>query len=197
MPSYSRICAALLALSVYRGPFAHGFDLYTDGYNADEIDLDIDGDYADAVIEQHNIHRTNHSALALEWDATLAAIAQKHAMKCDFEHTADGEEGSQYGENLSYWASSGDIARKENYAVRHAITDGWYNKEEPFYTGYGYAVPPNYKTGFKKYGHFTQVVWKSSKRVGCGSTLCAAGVLSRYPAWYTVCNYDPPGMHPV
>ena len=35
-------------------------------------------------------------------------------------------------------------------------------------------------------GHFTQVVWKGTQRLGCASATCA-----RMQVW--VCNYDPPG----
>jgi hypothetical protein len=35
-------------------------------------------------------------------------------------------------------------------------------------------------------GHFTQVVWRATTHVGCGTASCTGLVL-----W--VCNYDPPG----
>eukprot|EP00963_Diacronema_lutheri_P011622 scaffold1420_cov375-Pavlova_lutheri.AAC.13 len=35
-------------------------------------------------------------------------------------------------------------------------------------------------------GHFTQVVWKSSERVGCGMAQCSFGNL-------VVCQYEPSG----
>ena len=39
-----------------------------------------------------------------------------------------------------------------------------------------------------KTGHFTQLVWKSSKKLGVG-----AAQASESGAWYVVCNYFPPG----
>ena len=38
-------------------------------------------------------------------------------------------------------------------------------------------------------GHFTQVVWKGSKQLGCGIS-----VASNYGV-YSVCNYNPPGNY--
>ncbi len=36
-------------------------------------------------------------------------------------------------------------------------------------------------------GHYTQIVWADSLRIGCGRALCDDG-------WEIVtCNYDPPG----
>jgi hypothetical protein len=35
-------------------------------------------------------------------------------------------------------------------------------------------------------GHFTQLVWRSSARLGCGASVCRG-----LQIW--VCNYDPPG----
>jgi hypothetical protein len=35
-------------------------------------------------------------------------------------------------------------------------------------------------------GHFTQVVWVGSQRLGCGTVTCSGRQI-----W--VCNYDPPG----
>lgn len=39
-------------------------------------------------------------------------------------------------------------------------------------------------------GHFTQVVWKDTKKVGCGQWSECSGL-----GVYVVCNYDPPGNY--
>lgn len=38
-------------------------------------------------------------------------------------------------------------------------------------------------------GHFTQMVWKGSEQLGCGSVTTSSGAL------YVVCNYSPPGNY--
>lgn len=38
-------------------------------------------------------------------------------------------------------------------------------------------------------GHFTQMVWKGSEQLGCGSVTASSGAL------YVVCNYSPPGNY--
>lgn len=44
------------------------------------------GDYENTMLKQHNLHRSNHSAPALEWDSTLAQYAENTANTCVFEH---------------------------------------------------------------------------------------------------------------
>lgn len=54
----------------------------------------------------------------------------------------------------------------------------WYNEVKD----YDYSKP-----GFSmKTGHFTQVVWKGTKRVGCGRTACNGHPL-------ITCEYAPAG----
>lgn len=43
-------------------------------------------DYAVPIMQQHNLHRANHSAPALEWDDDLASIAQQIAETCVYAH---------------------------------------------------------------------------------------------------------------
>lgn len=40
-------------------------------------------------------------------------------------------------------------------------------------------------------GHFSQLVWKSSQRIGCGQAISKG----RKGGTFTVCNYDPPGNY--
>jgi pathogenesis-related protein 1 len=43
-------------------------------------------------------------------------------------------------------------------------------------------------------GHYTQVVWRHTRRVGCAVASCTGGSPFRANDWtLVVCNYDPPG----
>lgn len=42
--------------------------------------------YNDIVVAHHNVHRANHSAPALAWDAALASTAAKIAAGCVYAH---------------------------------------------------------------------------------------------------------------
>ena len=72
------------------------------------------------------------------------------------------------------------------------ITNQWYNSEMGNWAFYGQENPPD-GMDIQLYGHFTQVVWKDSTKVGCATVKCPAGSVLQYPSWYTVCNYNPQG----
>jgi hypothetical protein len=72
----------------------------------------------------------------------------------------------------------------------------WYNGELPQFpsNGYGQANPD--MSNFEGWGHFSQVVWAGSTKVGCKTQFCPAGtVYSTMDAWFTVCNYYPAGKY--
>ncbi len=110
----------------------------------------------------------------LTWDAGIAATAQAYAENCVFEHS-----GGQYGENL--YANTGTTTPQE-------VVAGWVSEV----ADYDYAS--NSCSGVC--GHYTQVVWADSLRLGCGVAICDAssspfGSGQSWQNW--VCNYDPPG----
>lgn len=121
------------------------------------------------ILDRHNDYRAKHRAPDLEWSHRVAYSADKWSRECMFEHEAQTE----YGENLyAVWGVS-----NMTKALTQAI-DAWY----------GEAADYNYeKPKFSaKTGHFTAVVWKSTKRLGCSVRKCG-------PMTIVVCRYDPPG----
>lgn len=103
---------------------------------------------AKTILKVHNKLRAKHHAPALKWDDTLATYAQKWSNKCVFEHS-----DSPYGENLAL-----------GYPTWTSVVNGWYSEVKD----YDYS-----KTGFSMdTGHFTQVVWKSTTKIGCGVKTC-------------------------
>lgn len=108
------------------------------------------------------------------WDDTLAAAAQTWANKCEFRHS-QGEVGP-YGENLS--ATTG-------YAS--TIGDG---------IGFWEDEAPDYDRNNPIYSHFTQMVWRSTTKLGCAEALCPPGSIfdGKYGnERFYVCEYSPPG----
>jgi uncharacterized protein YkwD len=149
------------------------------------------GTYETAILDQHNIHRRNHSAPDLAWDATLAQYASNTANSCVFEHDMDQGSGG-YGQNLATWGSSGDISSKQIETAEAGVTMQWYNNEAENWSYYGLDNPPE-GSDLHAWGHFTQLVWKSSTKVGCATVKCPADTIFDFESWYTVCNYNPPG----
>lgn len=89
------------------------------------------------------------------------------------------------------WGATGSENLGEAKAAQRAITEQWYNGELNLYPGYGQASPD--MTNFLQWGHFSQLVWVDTTKVGCGVYYCAAGTLSSIGSWYTVCNYKSQG----
>uniref|UniRef100_A0A915K960 SCP domain-containing protein n=1 Tax=Romanomermis culicivorax TaxID=13658 RepID=A0A915K960_ROMCU len=92
-------------------------------------------------------------------------------------HSQDGN----YGENVYYNTMN---PQDSNFHMKNAV-QSWFDEHKQFRY-------PNSCGG--ACGHYTQVVWAKSKKVGCGFTVCdgiAGWVGSK--AVMLVCNYDPPG----
>lgn len=115
----------------------------------------------------HNALRQKHNAPPLEWDDELAKYAANYAAQCQFKHSKGG-----YGENLAAGFPS----------TKDAI-ETWYAEKK--YYSYRF---PGYSA---KTGHFTQIVWKSTAKLGCAVAVCDGK--HGTPGNYLVCEYSPPG----
>jgi len=121
----------------------------------------------ETILSLHNSYRAQHCTPALSWSAELAASAQQWADKCWIGH--DKKRG-HIGENLAW---GGD--RSASSAV-----DAWYKEVDD----YNYGKP-----GFAaSTAHFTQMVWKGTKQIGCGVSKCYLGTVRLW-----VCRYGPTG----
>jgi hypothetical protein len=72
----------------------------------------------------------------------------------------------------------------------------WYNDEMPKFTGYNQASPN--MANFEDWGHYTQVVWKDSNKLGCATHHCTTATDPATGSTYKnidyiVCNYGPAG----
>jgi uncharacterized protein YkwD len=144
----------------------------------------VSSDYQQGILDSHNIHRANHSASDLAWDDKLAGIAAQIAASCVYAHdTSTG--GGGYGQNIGAGSPPSDIPSM--------ISDLMYNDEIGYYPGYG-GEPD--MSNFEKWGHFSQIVWKSTTTVGCATQYCPGGLANTgggVSPYFTVCNYGPPG----
>ncbi|CAN8257959.1 unnamed protein product [Cochlearia groenlandica] len=123
-------------------------------------------------VSAHNQARSLVGVGPIQWDERIASVARAYADRlrgnnCNLVHS-----GGPYGENLA-WASP------ELSGI--GAVNMWVNER----ANYNYAS----NTCNGVCGHYTQVVWRNSVRVGCGKTKCNNG------GSLVVCNYDPPGNY--
>ncbi|HXU81676.1 MAG TPA: CAP domain-containing protein [Polyangia bacterium] len=126
----------------------------------------------------HNQVRAGIPVPPLTWDPSVAATAAAYATECMFEHS--GTKG--VGENLAAYSGSGEKAS--------APVDDWAGEA----ADYDYAS--NSCAQGKTCGHYTQLVWKTSQRLGCAVQACSQNSPfgSRFPNWELwICQYAPPG----
>ncbi|KIJ49947.1 hypothetical protein M422DRAFT_65847 [Sphaerobolus stellatus SS14] len=131
-------------------------------------------DWKTDVVKGHNAYRAHYSAPALTWSDALYPGTQQWANQCKFQHS----KGS-YGENLA--AGTGNA-----YAFRDGLK-GWMDEASKYDWNH-----PGFSSGT---GHFTQVVWKSSKQVACAIANCGGGTIFPQASKYVVCRYSPPGNY--
>ena len=106
----------------------------------------------------------------------------------DCPPNSDGTPAACYGQNIG----AGYLETQMGFL----ISGGFYNGEVNYYTYYG--GEPDVNT-LHFWGHFSQIVWKDVRSVGCYTTDCTESGLgnidpsSGIRPFFTVCNYDPPG----
>ena len=140
-----------------------------------------------AIVAAHNKWRAEVGVGGLGYSARLEASAQawadhlKRTNHCQMRHS---EPDGRYGENL-YWASAlvwSDGRRELVRMMPEAVIDSWGSEKRD----YNYARN-SCKPG-KQCGHYTQMVWATTTRVGCAMAVCED---SNDQVW--VCQYQPPG----
>jgi uncharacterized protein YkwD len=125
---------------------------------------------AQRLVDAHNRVRAKHCAKPLAWSAKLAQVAQQWANALRDKGCVFGHSGGSYGENLAA-GTSGTLDAED-------VVKMWYDEVSQ------YRFPNG---GFSSQtGHFTQVVWRGTARVGCGRSQC-----NGMDIW--VCEYDPAG----
>lgn len=139
------------------------------------------------MLKAHNRWRASVGVPPLTYSPELAASAQawadnlKQNNQCHMQHS---KPDNQYGENL-FWASAVQWTngKRELQKVKpKKVVDDWASER----ADYDYAR--NRCAVGKMCGHYTQVIWRTTKTVGCAVAVCA-NTLEQI--W--VCQYQPPG----
>lgn len=141
---------------------------------SDEVPDDMKG-----MLKTHNQWRAKKGLPPLVWSNQLAAYAQEWcqvlaSQGCNMRHRPrTGRYAQQYGENI-FWSSGISYQPAE-------VTDYWCREHKYYNESSGKCVGG-------ECGHYTQVMWRNTKRLGCAKVRCGNEEI-----W--VCNYDPPGNY--
>ena len=141
-----------------------------------------------AFVTAHNKWRADVGVSEkLSYSPELAASAQAWARKlklsnqCKMRHS---EGNGNYGENL-FWASAlawSDGRKELQQVTPKQVVDSWGSEK----ADYSYAK--NSCTAGKMCGHYTQVIWRATQKVGCAVAVCED---TQQQVW--VCQYQPAG----
>jgi pathogenesis-related protein 1 len=141
--------------------------LAASAFAADETPLARD------FLAAHNAERAKVGTPALRWSEKLAASAQDWANHLAASGVFEHRRKSKFGENLYELRGAKSTPAK--------VVERWSSEA------------PNFDEKANKCrggpcGHYTQVVWRGTREVGCG-----VGRSGAREVW--VCEYDPPGNY--
>lgn len=145
-----------------------------------------------AWVDAHNYFRrqvSNPSAAnmrLMSWDDDLAKFAEKVVKTCSFFHTSVQDRRTKQfnpvGENLY---TGGDYRFME-IMTHQGVTKLWYDEIQ-----YHDINTLRCEAG-KECGHYKQVIWATTYKVGCAIAKCRA-VEGGHPPYLVSCNYGPIG----
>jgi uncharacterized protein YkwD len=118
------------------------------------------------ILAAHNRERENLGLAPLSWNSALAQSALRWAEHLAqtgrFEHAPENRVAPE-GENL--WAGT------RGYYTPEAMVNAWIREKRNFRPG---VFPDNSVTGrVEDIGHYTQLVWRATREVGCAEAASA------------------------
>ncbi len=136
----------------------------------------VDASFAARITAEHNVIRAKYDLPPLQWDRALADRAQEWADKLALfaKLPPDHRDDTSIGENI-IWGGSGALTPQ-------SVVARWAGEAA------NYNIATNTCADGKSCLHFTQVVWSTTTKVGCGKARTADGMTD-----FVVCDYSPPG----
>jgi pathogenesis-related protein 1 len=146
-----------------------------------------------AMLAAHNQWRSEVGVAGLRWSEALQRRAETWAAElkrgngCKMKHSGSAENLFWAGPMQSADAKDGDgnwSWRNSLQAIAEAdVVNNWGSEKQWYDYGRNTCSAP----AGKGCGHYTQVVWRDSREVGCAKAVCA----DYSQVW--VCNYEPAG----
>lgn len=197
LPSLSRFSCSLLAGLIF---FAGGCETpLTPGGGATgkrergEVSSDLVGGIgselspreARQLVDYHNLKRKEAGTGPLRWSSELARHAQNRAETIaksgEMVHLPESQ--NRFGENIAQGGRGGDDS---GFTVLHAC-ESWYAEKAKMPKGARVLTAALFQRGV---GHYTQMVWGESTRIGAGIAHFHRDGMTMT---VVVCCYDPRG----
>jgi hypothetical protein len=131
------------------------------------------------ILAAHNAARARAGVPPLTWDASLGDAAANYAVYLALTNTfqhSNRQARPGVGENL--W-----MGTRGAYSYE-AMIGGWTSEQRDFVPGIFPAVSRS--GNWERVGHYTQMVWPTTTRVGCA-------IASNAQNDFLVCRYSPAG----
>ncbi|XP_012666526.1 GLIPR1-like protein 1 [Otolemur garnettii] len=145
--------------------------------------------FIDQCVRAHNEWRSEVNPPAadmkyMSWDAGLAELARSWANKCTFKHNTCLDKAYECYAAFEYVGENIWSGGLNSFSPKYAVT-AWYDE----YKFYDY----DNLSCSEVCGHYTQVVWAKSDKVGCAAASCPN--LGHPTSTMFVCNYGPAGNY--
>lgn len=127
---------------------------------------------AQAALDNNNHMRSKVGVPPLEWSPVLSAAAQQWAEHLAKKGTMMHSNSGGMGENLFYGYG-------KDFTPNDAI-EAWYSEKKQYTYG-------KFRNGGPVVGHYTQLVWRNTEKVGMGMARSRDGKI------FIVANYYPAG----
>nr|KAF6495021.1 GLIPR1 like 1 [Rousettus aegyptiacus] len=149
-----------------------------------------DQNFIDHCVNVHNEFRGQVEPPAADmkhmtWDEGLAKVAEAWAKQCKFQHNSCIGKSFECHPTFQYIGENIWLGGLSIFSPKSAIL-AWYNESKIF--------DYNTLSCSGVCGHYTQVVWASSYKVGCAVKMCPD--LGNADTAIFVCDYGPAGNFP-
>ncbi len=125
-------------------------------------------EFKERIVAAHNAKRALHGDQDVSWDTEMAEDGQTFADDFDCNSQGNIEHSSySYAENIAY-----------GFTTPEAVVEAWYSE----ISYYNWDDPA--ASDYEKVGHFENVVWNTTTKIGCGLNMCSNGL-----GPYVVCEY--------
>ena len=137
---------------------------------------------AQDALELHNNARKAVNVPPLEWSVELAKYAQEWADFLANENNCQIAHRRSMGKNLR---NAGENIFSGSGSIFDALfaSKVWYSEIK------NYDHSQSAEMGYQMAGHYTQMIWSKTKKLGIGMATCKNGSI------IIVANYDPPGNY--